>query len=112
LIRLTCVISRALPAAYLHFPFDIEYRVEKNSTIQNDDKTYRTILVLTLRINRYLHKRKFHCEAIQTQFINDENKQQQQQQHRILSNILQMDVVCKYKIDRKENNLFLFASKS
>lgn len=95
LIRFTCVVSRALPVAYLHFPFDIEYRVEKNSTIQNDDKTYRTILVLILRINRYFHKRTFHCEAIQTQLNNDETKQEQQQYHRILSNQVQMDVVCK-----------------
>jgi hypothetical protein len=87
------VVSRALPAAYIHFPFDIEYRVEKNSTIQNDDKTYRTIVVLILRINRSFHKRTFHCEAIQRHLINDENKQQQD--HRILSNSIQMDVVCK-----------------
>jgi hypothetical protein len=69
--------------------------VEKNSTIQNDDKTYRTILVLTLRINRSFHKRIFHCEAIQTQIINDENKQQQPPPRRVLSNTLQMDVACK-----------------
>ncbi len=99
MIRVTCVVSRALPAAYIHFPFDIDYRIEKNSTIENDDKTYRTILVFILRINRFFHKRIFHCEAIQTQLINDENKQQQQQ-HRVLSNTLQTDVVCKYKIKR------------
>ncbi len=85
--------------------------MEKNSTIENDDKTYRTILVLILRINRYFHKRSFHCEAIQTQLNNHENKQQQQHYHRILSNTLQMDVICKYKIKRKENTLVLFASK-
>ncbi|CAF0811340.1 unnamed protein product [Rotaria sordida] len=105
LIRLTCVVIRALPAAYIHFPFDIEYRIEKNSTILNDDKTYRTILVLILRINRYFHKRIFHCEATQSELINDENQQQQQrqqQQHRILSKKLHMDVLygptCTHKI--------------
>ncbi len=91
MIRLTCVVSRALPAAYLYFPFDIEYRVEKNSTIENDDKTYRTIVVLILRINRYFHKRSFYCEAIQTYTINNDTNQH----HQILSNSLQMDVVCK-----------------
>ena len=103
LIRLTCVVSRALPAASLHFPFDIEYSTERNSTIQNDDKTYRTILVLTLRINRHFHKRTFHCEAIQTQLINDGNKQ-----YRKLSNTLEMDVVCKYKIGEKNKNFHLY----
>ncbi|CAF0988277.1 unnamed protein product [Adineta steineri] len=101
LIRITCVVSRALPAAYIYFPFDIEYRVEKNSTIENDDKTYRTILIITLRINRHFHQRLFHCEASQTQFINDENKQEQQSPP-ILSNKFQTDVVygptCSHKI--------------
>jgi hypothetical protein len=92
LIRLTCVVSRALPAACLHFPFDIDYRIERNSTIENVDKTYRTILVLILRINRYFHQRLFHCEATQIQIINNENKQEQ---IRIRSNTLQMDVACK-----------------
>ncbi|CAF4568039.1 unnamed protein product [Rotaria sp. Silwood1] len=92
LIRLTCVVTRALPAAYIHFPFDIEYRVEKNSTTLNDDKTYRTIVVLILRINRHFHKRLFHCEGIQSESINNEN-QQQQKQNRILSKKLHMDVV-------------------
>jgi hypothetical protein len=87
------VVSRALPAVSLYFPFDIDYRVERNSTIENDDKTYRTILVLILRINRFFHKRIFHCEAIQTQIINNENEQKQ---YRALSNSLQMDVACKY----------------
>lgn len=96
LIRLTCVVSRALPAATLHFPFDIDYRVERNSTTENDDRTFRTILVLILRITRIFHRRAFFCEAIQQDPINDEKKQQQQQQqHRIRSNSLQMDVVCK-----------------
>jgi hypothetical protein len=108
LIRLTCVVSRALPAAYINFPFDIDYRVEKNSTQENDDKTYRTIVVFILRINRYFHKRTFHCEAIQTHVINDETKQH----HRILSNSIQMDVVCKYRSKEKKNSLFLFAPKS
>ena len=94
LIRLTCVVSRALPAASIHFPFDIDYRLERNSTIENDDRTYRTIVVLILRINRFYHRRSFFCEAIQNDPINDEKKQQQQQ-HRIRSNSLQMDVVCK-----------------
>jgi len=76
----------------LNFPFDIDYRIERNSTIENDDKTYRTILVLILRINRYFHKRLFHCEAIQKQIIKNENKQEQL---RIRSNTLQMDVACK-----------------
>ena len=58
LIRLTCVVSRALPAAILHFPFEIDYRTLRNSTIENADQTYRTILVLILRINRYYHQRK------------------------------------------------------
>ncbi len=92
MIRLTCVVLRALPAAYIHFPFDIEYRVERNSTQENDDKTYRTIVVLILRINRYFHTRTFHCEAIQAHANNDETKQQY---HRILSNSIQMDVICK-----------------
>lgn len=95
LIRITCVVTRALPAAYLHFPFDVEYRVEKNSTTLNDDKTFRTVLVLNLRVNRHFHKRQYHCEASQTQIINDENQQQQQQEHRVSSKKLQMDVVCK-----------------
>ena len=94
MIRLTCIVLRALPAAYIHFPYDIEYRVEKNSTIENDDKTYRTILVLIIRINRFLHKRSFHCEALQEQLNNDDNNKQEQY-HRIHSNKLQMDVVCK-----------------
>ncbi|CAF3221358.1 unnamed protein product [Rotaria sp. Silwood2] len=100
LIRLTCVVTRALPAAYIHFPFDIEYRVEKNSTTLNDDKTYRTIVILILRINRHFHKRIFHCEAIQSETINDEK--QQQQQNRILSKKLHIDVLygptCSHKI--------------
>lgn len=101
LIRLTCVVSRALPAVHLHFPFDdIDYRVEKNSSIENDDKTYRTILILILRIHRSLHQRRFHCEAIQSQLTNNENKPAEQpsvqlEQHRVLSNNLQLDVVCK-----------------
>jgi hypothetical protein len=97
LIRLTCVVSRALPAAHLHFPFDIDYRIEKNSTIENIDRTYRTILVLILHIHRSFHRRHFHCEAIQSQLNNHENKQLQtlEQHHRVLSNTLQMDVVCK-----------------
>ncbi|UJR31889.1 hypothetical protein I4U23_019363 [Adineta vaga] len=103
LIRITCVVSRALPAATIHFPFDIEYRVEKNSTIENDDKTYRTIVIITLRLNRFFHKRTFHCEAVQTQLIDEESKQQeQQQQHQILSNTFQTDVVygptCAHKV--------------
>ncbi|UJR14833.1 hypothetical protein I4U23_001818 [Adineta vaga] len=89
LIRLTCVVSRALPAATLHFPFDIDYRVERNSTIENNDKTYRTILVLIVRINRSLHKRTFYCQANQLPTIKVE---QNVQQLRILSNTLQMDV--------------------
>jgi hypothetical protein len=93
LIRLTCVVSRALPAASLHFPFDIDYRIERNSTIENNDKTYRTILVLILRINRSFQKHIFHCEATQRQIINNDNKPNQL---RILSNTLQMDVACKY----------------
>ncbi len=92
-IRLTCVVSRALPAAILHFPFDVDYRIERNSTIENDDKTYRTILVLIVRINRYFHKRLFHCEAIQIQNLNNENTYEQ---IRIRSNTLQIDVACKY----------------
>ncbi|CAF1365858.1 unnamed protein product [Adineta steineri] len=99
LIRLTCVVSRALPAAILYFPFDIDYRIEKNITIENDDKTYRTILVIILRINRHLHKRIFHCQAIQNSKINNGNNQKQL---RILSNTLQMDVsyspICSHKI--------------
>lgn len=95
LIRLTCVVSRALPAAILHFPFDIDYHIERNSTTENDDNTYRTILVLILRINRYYHKRLFHCEA--TQSLNNDNENQHEH-YRILSNILQMDVACKYAI--------------
>ena len=97
LIRLTCVVSRALPAAHLHFPFDVDYRVEKNSTIENDDKTYRTILVLILRIHRSFHQRPFLCEATQSQLTNNENKQAEQSslEHRVFSNSLQMDVVCK-----------------
>jgi hypothetical protein len=93
LIRLTCVVSRALPAAILHFPFDVDYRIERNSTIENDDKTYRTILVLIVRINRYFHKRQFHCEAIQIQTLNNQNTYEQ---IRIRSNALQIDVACKY----------------
>ncbi|CAF2879252.1 unnamed protein product [Rotaria sp. Silwood2] len=99
LIRLTCVVSRALPAAILHFPFHIDYYIERNSTIENDDKTYRTILILILRINRYFHKRIFHCEATQIKIHDNDN---QQEQHRILSNILQLDVayspICSRKI--------------
>ncbi|CAF3682043.1 unnamed protein product [Rotaria sp. Silwood1] len=103
LIRLTCVVSRALPAAILHFPFHIDYHIERNSTIENDDKTYRTILVLILRINRYFHKRTFHCEATQSRiYNNNNNNENQQEQYRILSNILQMDVayspICSRKI--------------
>ncbi|CAF1279939.1 unnamed protein product [Adineta ricciae] len=89
LIRFTCVVARALPAATLHFPFDIDYRVERNSTIENNDKTYRTILVLILRINRPLHKRTLHCQAVQTPSIKSE---QHAPQLRILSNTLQLDV--------------------
>ncbi|CAF3767718.1 unnamed protein product [Rotaria sordida] len=100
LIRFTCVVLRALPAVSLHFPFHIDYHIEKNSTIENDDKTYRTILILIIRINRYFHKRIFHCEAIQKHLNN--NNEKQQEQHRILSNILQMDVayspICSHKI--------------
>lgn len=92
LIRLTCVVSRAFPAAILHFPFDIDYHIERNSTIENDDKTYRSILVINLRINRHFHKRIFHCEATQQQISNNENNQEQ---YRVFSNILQMDVACK-----------------
>lgn len=99
LIRLTCVVTRALPAAYLHFPYDIEYRVEKNITVLNEDKTFRTVLVLLLRINRHLHKRTFHCEATQSELINHEN--QQQQQHRVYSKKLRMDVLCKLKMNVK-----------
>ncbi|CAF1583519.1 unnamed protein product [Adineta ricciae] len=104
LIRLTCVVSRALPAAIIHFPFDIDYRVEKNTTLENDDQTYRTIVIIILRLNRFFHKRTFHCEAVQSQLIGDENKQDQQQQgeeqqpqHQVLSNTFQTDVVCKYR---------------
>jgi hypothetical protein len=97
LIRLTCVVSRALPAAILHFPFDIDYRLERNSTIENDDQTYRTILVLIIRIHRNFHQRLFSCQATQLQISNDENKQEQ---IRIRSNILQMDVACKYSMIR------------
>ncbi|CAF3351027.1 unnamed protein product [Rotaria socialis] len=100
LIRITCVVTRSLPTAYLHFPYDIEYRIEKNSTILNDDKTYRTILVLVLRINRSFHKRIFQCEATQTELINHEN--QQQHHHRIYSNKLWLDVLygptCSHRI--------------
>lgn len=92
LIRFTCVVARALPAATLQFPFDIDYRVERNSTIENIDKTYRTILVLILRANRSLHKRTFHCQAIQIPSIKSE---QHAPQLRILSNTLQLDVACK-----------------
>lgn len=98
LVRLTCVVSRALPAAQLHFPFDVDYRVEKNSTLENDDKTFRTILVLTLHIHRSFHQRSFYCEAIQSQLTNNENKQAQESstlQQRVFSNRLQMDVVRK-----------------
>jgi hypothetical protein len=95
LIRLTCIVSRALPAAILHFPFDIDYRVERNSTIENDDKTYQSILVLILRINRFLHKRIFHCQATQLEIVNNEYKQDKYL--RILSNTLQIDVACKYR---------------
>lgn len=94
LIRLTCLVSRAYPAARIDLPFDINYRVEKNSTIENSDKTFRTLLVLLITVDRYLHKRSFHCEASQRQFNHDENKQQSNQ-HRILSNSLQIDVLCK-----------------
>jgi len=92
-IRLTCVVSRAYPAATLHFPFDVDYRLERNTTIENDDQTYRTILVLIIRITRQLHKRLFHCQA--TQITNDK----QNEQIRIHSNTLQMDVACKSSID-------------
>jgi hypothetical protein len=103
LIRLTCVVARALPAVQLFFPFDIDYRVEKNSSSENDDKTYRTVLVLLLHIHRSFHRRSFHCEAIQSQLSNNENKYNEaneQQQvlpptNRVLSNTLQMDVLCK-----------------
>lgn len=88
LIRLTCVVSRALPAAFLHFPFDVDYRIERNSSIENDDKTYRTILVLILRINRFLHQRLFFCQASQFQHYHHEHI-------RIRSNPLQIDVACK-----------------
>ena len=88
LIRLTCVVSRASPAVSLHFPFDVDYRIERNSTIENDDQTYRTILVLILRINRYYHQRLFFCQAIQHQIRHDE-------QIRIRSNVLQINVACK-----------------
>ncbi|CAF0878185.1 unnamed protein product [Adineta ricciae] len=109
LIRLTCVVSRALPAAIIHFPFDIDYRVEKNTTLENDDQTYRTIVIIILRLNRFFHKRTFHCEAVQSQLIGDENKQDQQQQgeeqqpqHQVLSNTFQTDVVygptCAHKV--------------
>ena len=103
LIRLTCVVARALPIAYLYFPFDIEYRIEKNLTILNDDKTYRTILVLVLLVSRNYHGQLFHCEAIQRQVINDEN---QQQHCRVLSNKLEMDVVCKYKITKEYSGFY------
>ena len=87
-LRLTCVVSRALPAALLHFPFDVDYRLERNSTIENDDRTYRTILVLIVRIDRFFHQRHFHCEAIQIPTLNHEHI-------RIRSNALQIDVACK-----------------
>ncbi|CAF0986525.1 unnamed protein product [Rotaria magnacalcarata] len=102
LIRLTCVVSRALPAAILHFPFDIDYHIERNSTIENDDNTYRTILVLILRINRYYHKRIFHCEATQS---SNNNNETQYEQHRILSNILQMDIAYSPICSRKTTTL-------
>ena len=62
-------------------------------------------MIIILRLNRFFHKRTFHCEAVQSQLIDDENKQDQQQQeeeehqpqHRVLSNTFQTDVVCKYK---------------
>lgn len=99
LIRLTCVVSRALPAAILHFPFDVDYRIERNSTIENDDQTYRSILVLILRINRYFHQRLFFCQAIQYPI-------QQDEQIRIRSNVLQIDVACKslieFQLSRRE----------
>ena len=84
--------------------------MERNSTIENDDKTYRTILVLILRVNRYLHKRTFHCQATQLQIINNESKQEKFL--RILSNTLKMDVACKYRnnnyILKKKNNKIRF----
>lgn len=89
LIRLTCVVARALPLAILDFPYNIEYHTERNSTIENDDNTYRTILVLIVRVNRHFHKRIFHCEA--TQILNDNESEQ----NRILSNAVQFDVSCK-----------------
>ena len=93
LIRLTCAVLRALPAVSLHFPFGIDHRIERNLTIENNDKTYRTILVLILRIHRHFHKRLFHCEASQIETINNEKKQKSR---RVRSNIIQMDVACKY----------------
>jgi hypothetical protein len=92
LIRLTCVVSRARPAASLHFPFDIDYQLERNSTSQNDDQTYRTILVLILRIHRRQHQGLFYCQAIQHHNHTDD-------EHHSRSNTLSMDVSCKLLFD-------------
>ena len=102
-LRVTCVVARALPAVTLTFPFDIDYRIEKNITSQNDDQTYRTILVLVLHIHRSYHRRQFHCEATQNQLnsndglesVSPATEQVYSVQHRVLSNTLQMDVLCK-----------------
>ena len=103
-LRVTCVVARALPAVTLTFPFDIDYRIEKNLTSQNDDQTYRTILVLILHIHRSHHRRQFHCEATQNQLNSNDGlesvspsvtEQAYSVQHRVLSNTLQMDVLCK-----------------
>ena len=88
LLRLTCVVARARPAASLHFPFDIDYRLERNSTTENNDQTFRTILVLTIPVDRRHHQRLFFCQAIQRDSPLHED------QH-VRSNTLLMDVACK-----------------
>ena len=84
LIRLTCVVARARPAAILSFPFDLDYQLERNSSEENNDQTYRSILVFIVRLDRRHHRKHFFCQAQQNESV-------------IRSNDLFFDVACKFK---------------
>ena len=64
-LRITCAVGRARPAAYLSFSSTIDYRIERNSTIENDDQTYRTVLVVIIRVNRSHDQRLIYCQGNQ-----------------------------------------------
>lgn len=68
-LRLTCVVSRARPAAAIDFSRDVDFRLERNSTIENDDQTFRTIVVVTIRVNRSHDQRSIFCRANQKESL-------------------------------------------